>query len=151
MTFFRSDRSVEALARSWKAKGPYRWEIRDSYDRGDYLLAVVDGHGNSTSAEGWILKVRGYGDSPRYEIDVIVNAGATKPEEKAGRRALDAAFRKRAAPQRGRNRRAIDDPPRRANAGGARRDCRQIRGQADLHDGRTASVARRRRNLATSR
>lgn len=87
MTFFRSDRSVEDLARSWNAMGPYRWEIRDSHDRGDYLLAVGDGH-----------KVKVFHDPPHYEIDVIVRVGATKAEEEAWRNALDAAFRNELLP-----------------------------------------------------
>ena len=43
VTYFRTDLGVEDLARTWNEKGPYRWELREN-DRGDYIMAVFDGH-----------------------------------------------------------------------------------------------------------
>ncbi len=83
MTYFRCARSVTELAKAWNRTGPYRWEIGDSYDRGDYLRAMAGGN-----------KVRVYHDPPLYEIDVLTPVGTSKEQELAERLALDDVFRK---------------------------------------------------------
>jgi hypothetical protein len=83
MTYFRCNRSVMELAQAWNRTGPYRWEIGDSYDRGDYLRAMVGAN-----------KVRIYHDPPLYEIDVLTPVGTSKEQELAERLALDDIFRK---------------------------------------------------------
>jgi hypothetical protein len=82
VTYFRCDRSVEELTEAWNRTGPYRWEIGDSYDRGDYLRAMVGGN-----------KVRVYHDPPLYEIDVLTPVGTSKEQELTERLALDDVFR----------------------------------------------------------
>ena len=90
MTYFRCNRSVEDLARAWNKAGPYRWEIGDSYDRGDYLKALVGEN-----------KVRIYGEPPQYEIDVLTPVGTSEEKELAERLALDETFRKTLFPRVG--------------------------------------------------
>jgi hypothetical protein len=90
VTYFRCSHGVEDLARAWNTTGPYHWVIRESYDRGDYLKALVGEN-----------KVRIYCDPPRYEIDVLTPVGTSKETELADRLALDETFRTILFPQVG--------------------------------------------------
>ena len=82
MTYFRCRRSVEELLEAWNQAGPYRWEMGDNYQRGDYLRAMVGGN-----------KVRVFHEPSFYEIDVITPVGTSKEQELADRIALDNVFR----------------------------------------------------------